>query len=75
MCIRDRPRSRRAATATVDYTITGISSTTTTIEFQPGIISNGRVSSTNYLFSIPEKVTGTVENGTAEGVVDFKVSI
>ena len=65
------PRSRRAATATVDYTITGISSTTTTIEFQPGIISNGRVSSTNYLFSIPEKVTGTVENGTAEGVIDI----
>ena len=65
------PRSRRAATATVDYTITGISSTTTTIEFQPGIISNGRVSSKNYLFSIPEKVTGTVENGTAEGVIDI----
>ena len=65
------PRSRRAATATVDYTITGISSTTTTIEFQPGIISNGRVSSTNYLFSIPEKITGTVENGTAEGVIDI----
>ena len=26
---------------------------------------------TNYLFSIPEKVTGTVENGTAEGVIDI----
>ena len=65
------PRSRRAATATVDYTITGISTSATTIEFQPGIISNGRVSSTNYLFSIPEKVTGTVDNGTAEGVIDI----
>jgi len=65
------PRSRRAATATIDYTITGISTSTTTIEFQPGIISNGRISSTNYLFSIPEKVTGTVDNGTAEGVIDI----
>lgn len=65
------PRSRRAAKATVDYTITGITTTATTIEFQPGIISNGRISSTNYIFSIPEKVTGTVTNGTAEGVLDI----
>ena len=38
------PRSRSAAKMLVDYTISGISTTTTSITFQPGIIANGTVS-------------------------------
>ena len=64
------PRSRRAARTTVSYNISGISSTTTSIIFQPGLVASGSVSNTNYLFSIPEKVTGTSLNGVANGVLE-----
>ena len=65
------PRSKRAAKAKVDYLITDLATTVDTIKFQPGIISNGRVSSTSYIFSIPEQVTGTAENGEAIGTLDI----
>tara|TARA_B100001057_G_scaffold484438_1_gene562521 strand:+ start:458 stop:2599 length:2142 start_codon:yes stop_codon:yes gene_type:complete len=64
------PRSRRAARTTVSYNISGISSTTTSIIFQPGLVASGSVSNTNYLFSVPEKVTGTSSNGVANGVLE-----
>ena len=64
------PRSKRAARTTVSYNISGISSTTTSIIFQPGLVASGSVSNTNYLFSIPEKVTGTSLNGVANGVIE-----
>ena len=65
------PRSKRAAKAKVDYFITDLATSVDTIKFQPGIISNGRVSSTSYIFSIPEQVTGTAENGEAVGTLDI----
>ena len=52
------PRSKRAAKMLVDYNVTGINTTSTSVVFQPGIIANGSISNVNYLFSIPEKVTG-----------------
>ena len=61
------PRSRRAARMVVDYDITGITSTTETITFQPGLIGNGAISNVNFLFSIPEKVTGVAFEGRAAG--------
>ena len=61
------PRSRRAARMLIDYHITGITSTTETITFQPGLIGNGEVSSVNFLFSLPEKVTAPAFEGTASG--------
>lgn len=61
------PRSRRAATATVDYNISGFSTTTATIEFNPGIVANGSVDDTNYIFSIPEKVVVAANNGVSFG--------
>ena len=61
------PRSRRAARMLVDYHITGITSTTETITFQPGLIGNGAVSNVNFLFSLPEKVTGPAYEGRAAG--------
>jgi len=61
------PRSRRAARMFIDYNITGITSTTETITFQPGLIGNGSVSNVNFLFSLPEKVTAPAIEGTATG--------
>jgi len=61
------PRSRRAATATVDYNISGFSTTTATIEFNPGIVANGSVDDTNFIFSIPEKVVVAANNGVSFG--------
>ena len=50
------PRSRRAAKAKVLCNISGFSSTTSTITFQPGVFANSPLSDTNFIFSIPEKV-------------------
>tara|TARA_Y100000114_G_scaffold66647_1_gene61116 strand:- start:11461 stop:13596 length:2136 start_codon:yes stop_codon:yes gene_type:complete len=65
------PRSKTAAKMLVDYNMTGISTTTTTVTFQPGVIANGTVSNVNYIFSIPEKVTGTASDGTAVGTIEM----
>ena len=64
------PRSKRAARMIVDYDITGITSTTKTITFEPGLIGNGTVSNVNYLFSIPEKVTGSAIDGVSSGTME-----
>tara|TARA_Y100001963_G_scaffold160119_1_gene268002 strand:+ start:198 stop:2078 length:1881 start_codon:yes stop_codon:yes gene_type:complete len=64
------PRSKRAATTKATYNLTGISTSVSTLTFQPGIIGNGAVSNVNYIFSIPEKVTGTAKDGIAEGTID-----
>ena len=64
------PRSRRAARMLVDYEIVGLTSTTETIKFQPGLIGNGTVSNVNFLFSIPEEVTGAAFEGTAAGTFE-----
>ena len=65
------PRSKSAAKSKVDYFITGISTSTSTITFQPGVIANGTVSNANYIFSLPETVTGTVTNGVSEGTIEI----
>ena len=64
------PRSKRAAKTIVDYSITGINTTSTSIIFQPGMIANGSASGVNYLFAIPDKVTGTAKDGKAYGTVE-----
>ena len=63
------PRSRRAAVTDVSYNISDLPSAATTLKFEPGIIGNGNVDSVNYVFSIPEQVTGTALNGEAEGII------
>ena len=65
------PRSKRAARMIVDYHMTGISTSTNTITFQPGLIGNGSVSNINFLFSIPEKVTGTSFAGESNGTIEL----
>ena len=64
------PRSKRAATTKCTYNIVGLSSATTQVNFQPGLIGNGSVSNVNYLFSLPEVVSGSASNGTANGTFD-----
>ena len=65
------PRSKRAAKATVDYYVSGLASTVETISFAPGVIANGEVSGSQYIFSIPETVTGTATDGESEGVIEI----
>ena len=65
------PRSRRSAKATVDFNITGFSETTSTIEFNPGIVANGSVDNKNYIFSIPEKVIVAANRGTSFGSLEI----
>jgi len=65
------PRSKTAAKMLVDYSMTGITTTSTTVVLQPGVIANGSVSNVNYIFSIPEKVTGTASEGEAVGTVEI----
>ncbi len=65
------PRSKRASTTTATFNLTGISTSATTITFQPGVIANGGVNDVNYIFSIPEKVTSASVNGVSEGTIDI----
>lgn len=64
------PRSKRAARMIVDFSIVGINTNTTTITFQPGLYGNGSVSSIDYLFSIPQKVTATAKDGESAGSLE-----
>ena len=65
------PRSKRAAKATVDYYVSGLADTVETISFAPGVIANGEVSGSQYIFSIPETVTGTATDGESEGTIEI----
>lgn len=65
------PRSKRAAKATVDFFVTGISTTTDTISFQPGVVANGSVSDVNFIFSLPEKVIVAADSGTSYGSLEI----
>lgn len=65
------PRSKRAAKATVAFNVSGFTTTTDTISFQPGVIANGSVSDVNYIFSIPEKVTVSANNGESFGSLEI----
>ena len=64
------PRSKRAATTKVDFYISGISTSVSTITFQPGVIANGSVSDVNFIFSLPEKVTVAAKNGQSYGTLE-----
>tara|TARA_Y100001970_G_scaffold285988_1_gene407050 strand:+ start:379 stop:2256 length:1878 start_codon:yes stop_codon:yes gene_type:complete len=65
------PRSKTAAKTQVDYFISGISTSASTITFEPGLVANGAISNANYIFSIPEEVTGTVSNGISQGTIEI----
>ena len=58
------PASRTAAEAIVSFTAQP-SITSTTLTLQAGLVCNGSVGGSSYLFSIPENVTASVINGVA----------
>jgi len=58
------PRSRSAAKAEVSFTIQ-TDSTTPTVTLDAGLVCVGSANQSNYVFSIPETVTTTVNSGSA----------
>ena len=58
------PRSRNAAKATVSLSASTTSSSDT-LTLQAGLVCVGTADNSNYVFSIPESVTTTINSGTA----------
>lgn len=59
------PRSRTAAKATVDLVIPSTTAKDT-ILLEEGLVCIGQENNTNYIFSIPESITTTVNQGAAK---------
>jgi len=58
------PRSRNAAKATISFNAQTTSSSPT-LTLQAGLVCVGTSENTNYIFSIPEDITTTINSGTA----------
>ena len=58
------PRSRSAAKASVSFSVE-TSASTPTLTLEAGLVCVGATNETNYIFSIPENITTTVNSGTA----------
>lgn len=59
------PLSRRAAKASVSFTLTDISASVKTATLKAGIVCTGNSENSSYIFSIPEDITVGVSNGEA----------
>jgi hypothetical protein len=59
------PLSRRAARASISFTLSGIPDTVQDAILKAGIVCTGNLNNTNYIFSVPEDITVGVVNGTA----------
>ena len=59
------PRSRSAAKANVSFTV-NTTSTSSTATLSAGLVCVGTVENSNYVFSIPNDITTTIENGVAK---------
>jgi len=58
------PRSRSAAKATISFTIQ-TDADTPTVTLDAGLVCVGSANQSNYIFSVPESVTTTVNSGSA----------
>ena len=63
------PRSKRAATALVQFVTTGISTENTSITLQPGVFANSGINQTNFIYSLPESVQAPSFLGQSQGMV------
>ena len=63
------PRSKRAATAVVQFVTTGISTTNSSIILQSGVFANSGVNQTNFIYSLPERVQVPSFFGESQGIV------
>jgi len=70
------PRSKKAASAKVYFTVT-TSSDTPTLTLKAGLVAVGQYDGSDYVFSIPEDITTTVdETGKAQfGTVDEPIEV
>jgi hypothetical protein len=59
------PLSRRAARASISFTLTGIPNTVQDAILKAGIVCTGNLNNTNYIFAIPEDITAGVVDGSA----------
>jgi len=59
------PLSRRAATSSITFSVTGLNSTYKTVTLKKGIVCTGNLDNTSYIFSIPEDITIPVSQGEA----------
>ena len=59
------PRSIKAAQAKVTFTVE-TAANTPTLTLKAGLVAVGSADNTSYVFSIPEDITATVENGRAQ---------
>ena len=58
------PRSRTAAKAEVTFSVS-TTSTSPTMTLQAGLVAVGAVNDSSYVFSVPENITTTINNGVA----------
>ena len=65
------PRSKRAAKATVQFNITGFSSTIKSISIEGGVFANSGINNTNYTYSLPQRILIPVNAKEATGSVEI----
>ena len=65
------PRSKRAAKATVQFNITGFSSTLNSISIEAGVFANSGINNTNYTYSLPQRILIPVNAKEATGAVEI----
>ena len=65
------PRSKRAAKARVEFSITGFSESTTSISIEAGVFANAGINNTIYTYALPQKILIPVNAEEAIGVVDI----
>ena len=58
------PRSRTAAKAEVTFSVS-TTSTSPTMTLQAGLVAVGAINDSSYVFSVPENITTTINNGVA----------
>ena len=59
------PLSRRAATANITFTLSGVNATYKTATLKKGIVCTGNLDNTSYIFSVPEDITVGISQGEA----------
>ena len=59
------PLSRRASTAKISFSVTGLNTSLNTVTLKKGIVCTGNSDNTTYIFSTPEDITVGVVNGEA----------
>ena len=61
------PRSKRAAVATVDINVSGLSTTNTSITLEAGVFANSGLDGSNFTYSLPDSVTAASNFGESKG--------